>query len=155
MLWICWYCSFLRCSGPNDPHLPFQILAGSCGKFAPFEIKENMVLAPLCRIALYPDFLEQLDRLLRAQNSEVSFLRDLKCRKPRKTGPTFVNSSTDTVNRLVCLWAFLHLFLWWTGEWFQGNCHLILWIVERCTFSFCLIVFSEGKYVMIRISFIL
>lgn len=93
---------FLRCSGPNNPHLPFQILAGSCGKFAPFEIKENMVLAPLCRIALYPDFLEQLDRLLHAQNSEVSFLRDLKCRKPRKTGPTFVNSST-TVNRLVCV----------------------------------------------------
>lgn len=93
---------FLRCSGPNNPHLPFQILAGSCGKFAPFEIKENMVLAPLCRIALYPDFLEQLDRLLHTQNSEVSFLRDLKCRKPRKTGPTFVNSST-TVNRLVCV----------------------------------------------------
>ncbi|XP_042667085.1 chromatin assembly factor 1 subunit A isoform X1 [Centrocercus urophasianus] len=81
---------------PKTPQAP-KILAGSCGKFAPFEIKENMVLAPLCRIALYPDFLEQLDRLLRAQNSEVSFLRDLKCRKPRKTGPTFVNSST-TVN---------------------------------------------------------
>ncbi|OXB69694.1 UNVERIFIED_CONTAM: hypothetical protein H355_000001 [Colinus virginianus] len=75
-----------------------KILAGSCGKFAPFEIKENMVLAPLCRIALYPDFLEQLDRLLRAQSSEVSFLRELKCRKPRKTGPTFVSSSADVVN---------------------------------------------------------
>lgn len=60
-----------------------------------------MVLAPLCRIALYPDFLEQLDQLLRAQNSEVSFLRDLKCRKPRRTGPTFVNNSTDIVNRSV------------------------------------------------------
>lgn len=57
-----------------------------------------MVLAPLCRIALDPDFLEQLDKLLHAQNSEVSFLRDLKCRKPRKTGPTFVKSSTDAVN---------------------------------------------------------
>ncbi|KAM9254760.1 chromatin assembly factor 1 subunit A isoform 2-T2 [Cariama cristata] len=82
---------------PKTPQAP-KILAGSCGKFAPFEIKENMVLAPLCRIALDPDFLEQLDKLLRAQNSEVSFLRDLKCRKPRKTGPTFVNSSTDVVN---------------------------------------------------------
>uniref|UniRef100_A0A8C2TH80 Chromatin assembly factor 1 subunit A n=1 Tax=Coturnix japonica TaxID=93934 RepID=A0A8C2TH80_COTJA len=82
---------------PKTPQAP-KILAGSCGKFAPFEIKENMVLAPLCRIALYPDFLEQLDQLLRAQNSEVSFLRDLKCRKPRRTGPTFVNNSTDIVN---------------------------------------------------------
>ncbi|XP_061322912.1 chromatin assembly factor 1 subunit A [Pezoporus flaviventris] len=83
---------------PKTPQAP-KILAGSCGKFAPFEIKENMVLAPLCRIALDPDFLEQLDKLLHAQNSEVSFLRDLKCRKPRKTGPTFVKSSPDTVNR--------------------------------------------------------
>lgn len=64
-----------------------------------------MVLAPLCRIALDPDLLEQLDKLLHAQNSEVSFLRDLKCRKPRKTGPTFVKSSTDIVNRLVCGFA--------------------------------------------------
>ncbi|XP_074894169.1 chromatin assembly factor 1 subunit A [Buteo buteo] len=82
---------------PKTPQAP-KILAGSCGKFAPFEIKENMVLAPLCRIALDPDFLDQLDKLLRAQNSEVSFLRDLKCRKPRKTGPTFVSNSTDVVN---------------------------------------------------------
>ncbi|KAM6231635.1 chromatin assembly factor 1 subunit A isoform 2-T2 [Spheniscus humboldti] len=82
---------------PKTPQAP-KILAGSCGKFAPFEIKENMVLAPLCRVALDPDFLEQLDKLLRAQNSEVSFLRDLKCRKPRKTGPTFVNNSADIVN---------------------------------------------------------
>ncbi|NXL95533.1 CAF1A factor, partial [Alectura lathami] len=82
---------------PKTPQAP-KILAGSCGKFAPFEIKENMVLAPLCRIALYPDVLEQLDQLLRAQNSDASFLRELKCRKPRKTGPTFVSCSTDIVN---------------------------------------------------------
>ncbi|KFV40021.1 Chromatin assembly factor 1 subunit A, partial [Tyto alba] len=82
---------------PKTPQAP-KILAGSCGKFAPFEIKENMVLAPLCRIALDPDYLEQLDKLLPAQNSEVSFLRDLKCRKPRKTGPTFVSNSSDIVN---------------------------------------------------------
>ncbi|NXN23298.1 CAF1A factor, partial [Nycticryphes semicollaris] len=79
---------------PKTPQAP-KILAGSCGKFAPFEIKENMVLAPLSRIALDPDFLEQLDKLLQAQSSDASFLRDLKCRKPRKTGPTFVNKSTD------------------------------------------------------------
>ncbi|XP_009999188.1 PREDICTED: chromatin assembly factor 1 subunit A [Chaetura pelagica] len=82
---------------PKTPQAP-KILAGSCGKFPPFEIKENMVLAPLSRVALDPDLLEQLDKLLCAQNSEGSFLRDLKCRKPRKTGPTLVSSSTDTVN---------------------------------------------------------
>ncbi|NXN12862.1 CAF1A factor, partial [Indicator maculatus] len=82
---------------PKTPQAP-KILAGSCGKFAPFEIKENMVLAPLSRIALDPDFLEQLDKLLHSQGSEASFLRELKCRKPRKTGPTFVSNSTDTVN---------------------------------------------------------
>ncbi|NXD82452.1 CAF1A factor, partial [Halcyon senegalensis] len=82
---------------PKTPQAP-KILAGSCGKFAPFEIKENMVLAPLCRIALDPDFLEQLDKLLRVQNSDASFLRELKCREPRKTGPTLVSNSTDIVN---------------------------------------------------------
>ncbi|NXD45427.1 CAF1A factor, partial [Copsychus sechellarum] len=82
---------------PKTPQAP-KTLAGSCGKFAPFEIKENMVLAPLSRVALDPDYLEQLDKLLHAQNGEVSFLRDLKCRKPRKTGPTLVNDSSDSVN---------------------------------------------------------
>lgn len=100
---------FLGSSDRNDPRFVFQILAGSCGKFAPFEIRENMVLAPLCRVILDPDFLEQLDKLLRAQNSDISFLRDLKCRKPRKTGPTFVRNSTDIVNRLECALGFFCL----------------------------------------------
>ncbi|XP_063259474.1 chromatin assembly factor 1 subunit A [Prinia subflava] len=82
---------------PKTPQAP-KTLAGSCGKFAPFEIKENMVLAPLSRVVLDPDYLEQLDKLLHAQNGEVSFLRDLKCRKPRKTGPTLVSDSSDSVN---------------------------------------------------------
>ncbi|NXQ59042.1 CAF1A factor, partial [Anthoscopus minutus] len=82
---------------PKTPQAP-KTLAGSCGKFAPFEIKENMVLAPLSRVALDPDYLEQLDKLLHAQNGEVSFLRDLKCREPRKTGPTLVSDSSDSVN---------------------------------------------------------
>ncbi|XP_039589603.1 chromatin assembly factor 1 subunit A [Passer montanus] len=82
---------------PKTPQAP-KTLAGSCGKFAPFEIKENMVLAPLSRVALDPDDLEQLDKLLHAQNGEDSFLKDLKCRKPRKTGPTLVSDSSDSVN---------------------------------------------------------
>lgn len=94
-----------QCPNPDIPRLVFQTLAGSCGKFAPFEIKENMVLAPLSRVALDPDYLEQLDKLLHAQNGEVSFLRDLKCRKPRKTGPTLVSDSSDSVNRSVWAWG--------------------------------------------------
>ncbi|NWI06334.1 CAF1A factor, partial [Tichodroma muraria] len=82
---------------PKTPQAP-KTLAGSCGKFAPFEIKENMVLAPLSRVALDPDYLEQLDKLLHAQNGDISFLRDLKCRKPRKAGPTLVSDSSDSVN---------------------------------------------------------
>ncbi|NXU99403.1 CAF1A factor, partial [Cettia cetti] len=82
---------------PKTPQAP-KTLAGSCGKFAPFEIKENMVLAPLSRVALDPDYLEQLDKLLHAQNGEISFLRELKCRKPRKTGPTLVSDNSDSVN---------------------------------------------------------
>uniref|UniRef100_A0A8C3NI04 Uncharacterized protein n=1 Tax=Geospiza parvula TaxID=87175 RepID=A0A8C3NI04_GEOPR len=82
---------------PKTPQAP-KTLAGSCGKFAPFEIKENMVLAPLSRVALDPEDLEQLDKLLHAQNGEDSFLKDLKCRKPRKTGPTLVSDSNDSVN---------------------------------------------------------
>ncbi|NXO98694.1 CAF1A factor, partial [Certhia brachydactyla] len=82
---------------PKTPQAP-KTLAGSCGKFAPFEIKENMVLAPLSRVALDPDYLDQLDKLLHAQNGEVSFLRELKCREPRKTGPTWVSDSSDSVN---------------------------------------------------------
>uniref|UniRef100_A0A8D2MIR8 Chromatin assembly factor 1, subunit A (p150) n=1 Tax=Zonotrichia albicollis TaxID=44394 RepID=A0A8D2MIR8_ZONAL len=83
---------------PKTPQAP-KTLAGSCGKFAPFEIKENMVLAPLSRVALEPEDLEQLDKLLHAQNAEDSFLKDLKSRKPRKTGPTLVSDSSDSVNR--------------------------------------------------------
>ncbi|NXO77008.1 CAF1A factor, partial [Sitta europaea] len=82
---------------PKTPQAP-KTLAGSCGKFAPFEIKENMVLAPLSRVALDPEDLEQLDKLLHTQDGEGSFLRDLKCREPRKTGPTLVSDSNDSVN---------------------------------------------------------
>ncbi|NWV67867.1 CAF1A factor, partial [Malurus elegans] len=82
---------------PKTPQAP-KTLAGSCGKFAPFEIKENMVLAPLSRVALDPDYLEQLDKLLHAQNGDFSFLMELKRRKARKTGPTLVNDSSDSIN---------------------------------------------------------
>ncbi|XP_074834454.1 chromatin assembly factor 1 subunit A [Carettochelys insculpta] len=83
---------------PKTPQTP-KTLAGSCGKFAPFEIKENMVLAPLCRVAFDQDLSDQLDQLIQAQDSEVSFLKELKCCKPLKSGPTIVcDHSADIVN---------------------------------------------------------
>ncbi|XP_075759151.1 chromatin assembly factor 1 subunit A [Pelodiscus sinensis] len=83
---------------PKTPQTP-KTLAGSCGKFAPFEIKENMVLAPLCRVAFDQDLSDQLDQLLQGQTSDVSFLEELKCRKQRKSGPTVVcYHSADVVN---------------------------------------------------------
>ncbi|XP_067414387.1 chromatin assembly factor 1 subunit A isoform X1 [Emydura macquarii macquarii] len=83
---------------PKTPQAP-KTLAGSCGKFAPFEIKENMVLAPLCRVAFDQDLSDQLDQLLQAQNSDVSFLEELKCHKPHQSGATIVcYRSADVVN---------------------------------------------------------
>lgn len=81
---------------------PFQTLAGSCGKFAPFEIKEHMVLAPRFRTAFDQDLCDQLDQLLQQQNGEFSFLKDLKGRQPLRSGPTMVsNRNTNIYNRLV------------------------------------------------------
>ncbi|NXQ24184.1 CAF1A factor, partial [Alaudala cheleensis] len=87
---------------PKTPQAP-KTLAGSCGKFAPFEIKENMFLAPLSRAALEPEELEQLDRLLQAQSAELSFLRDLKWRQPRRSGATLLSDSSDSANSDVVL----------------------------------------------------
>ncbi|XP_012624715.2 chromatin assembly factor 1 subunit A isoform X2 [Microcebus murinus] len=83
---------------PKTPQAP-KTLAGSCGKFAPFEIKEHMVLAPRCRAAFDHDLCEQLDQLLQRQSGEFSFLRDLKGRPPLRSGPTRVpNRNADIVN---------------------------------------------------------
>ncbi|KAM9731196.1 chromatin assembly factor 1 subunit A isoform 2-T2 [Dama dama] len=83
---------------PKTPQAP-KTLAGSCGKFAPFEIKEHMVLAPRCRTAFDQDLCDQLDQLLQQQSSEFSFLQDLKSRRPLRSGPTVLsNRSTDLSN---------------------------------------------------------
>lgn len=93
-------------AAPSPAHItsssPFQTLAGSCGKFAPFEIKEHMVLAPRFRTAFDQDLCDQLDQLLQQQNGESSFLKDLKGRQPLRSGPTMVsNRNTNIHNRLV------------------------------------------------------
>ncbi|KAK2087078.1 Chromatin assembly factor 1, subunit A [Saguinus oedipus] len=84
---------------PKTPQAP-KTLAGSCGKFAPFEIKEHMVLAPQCRTVFDPDLCSQLDELLQQQNGELSFLKDLKGRQPLRSGPTQVSTqNADIFNR--------------------------------------------------------
>ncbi|XP_057565774.1 chromatin assembly factor 1 subunit A isoform X2 [Hippopotamus amphibius kiboko] len=83
---------------PKTPQAP-KTLAGSCGKFAPFEIKAHMVLAPCCRTAFDQDLCDQLDQLLQQQSDEFSFLNDLKGRQPLRSGPTVVsNRNTDLFN---------------------------------------------------------
>nr|XP_044991250.1 chromatin assembly factor 1 subunit A isoform X2 [Jaculus jaculus] len=88
---------------PKTPQAP-KTLAGSCGKFAPFEIKEHMVLAPQCRVSVDQDLSERLDRFLQHEDGDASYLRDLKARRPLTSGPARVCSSdTDTVNRDVVI----------------------------------------------------
>ncbi|XP_028259521.1 chromatin assembly factor 1 subunit A-like [Parambassis ranga] len=65
-----------------------KTLAAACGKFAPFEIKENMSLAPLCRVQCEDSVLEELDRCLLNPAENLSGLKDWIGQKPRRSGPT-------------------------------------------------------------------
>lgn len=66
----------------------FQTLAAACGKFAPFEIKENVSLAPLCRVQREDSVLEELDHCLLNQADNWNGLKDWIGKKPRRSGPT-------------------------------------------------------------------
>lgn len=65
-----------------------KTLAAACGKFAPFEIKEHMALAPLCRVQCEDSFLEELDRCLLNPADGLDGLKDWIGPKPRRSGPT-------------------------------------------------------------------
>ncbi|XP_036409743.1 chromatin assembly factor 1 subunit A [Megalops cyprinoides] len=65
-----------------------KTLAAACGKFAPFEIKENMCLAPLSRVQCKDLVLEELDQYLAQQDSTLEGLQEWTRRKPRSWGPT-------------------------------------------------------------------
>ncbi|XP_015246816.1 PREDICTED: chromatin assembly factor 1 subunit A [Cyprinodon variegatus] len=65
-----------------------KTLAAACGKFAPFEIKENMSLAPLCRVQCEDSVLEELDRCLVNPAENANALKDWIGQKPRWSGPT-------------------------------------------------------------------
>ncbi|XP_053317737.1 chromatin assembly factor 1 subunit A [Spea bombifrons] len=86
---------------PKMPLTP-KTIASFCGKFAPFEIKKNMAVAPLCRVEFNTDALEQLDKYLQDPNSEQSFLDELKTRKPRRMGRTVVPQVTVMNSDMIC-----------------------------------------------------
>ncbi|XP_070688944.1 chromatin assembly factor 1 subunit A [Pempheris klunzingeri] len=65
-----------------------KTLAAACGKFAPFEIKENVFLAPLCRVQCEDSALEELDRCLTNPADNLNALKDWIGQKPRQSGPT-------------------------------------------------------------------
>ncbi|KAM4548482.1 chromatin assembly factor 1 subunit A isoform 1-T1 [Odontesthes bonariensis] len=65
-----------------------KTLATACGKFAPFEIKENMSLAPLCRVQCDESLLEDLDQCLLNPAENLKGLKDWIGQKPRRSGPT-------------------------------------------------------------------
>ncbi|XP_041861747.1 chromatin assembly factor 1 subunit A [Melanotaenia boesemani] len=72
---------------PKTQQAP-KTLAAACGKFAPFEIKENMCLAPLCRVQCEDSVLEELDRCLLNPAENLNGLKDWIGQKPRHSGPT-------------------------------------------------------------------
>ncbi|KAG7514682.1 hypothetical protein JOB18_039975 [Solea senegalensis] len=72
---------------PKTQQAP-KTLAAACGKFAPFEIKGNMALAPLCRVQCADSLLEELDRCLLNPNNNLNGIKEWIGKKPRQSGPT-------------------------------------------------------------------
>ncbi|KAM4738613.1 chromatin assembly factor 1 subunit A [Anableps anableps] len=79
-----------------------KTLAAACGKFAPFEIKENMSLAPLCRVQCEDSVLEELDRCLLKPAENLNALKDWIGQKPRQSGPT-ERRQADTLGDCIAL----------------------------------------------------
>ena len=68
----------------------------ACGKFAPFEIKEHMGLAPLTRVQCEEAVLDELDRYLAKPDGSLHGLSDWTSNEPRRSGPTKPRS-TDSM----------------------------------------------------------
>ncbi|XP_019936438.2 chromatin assembly factor 1 subunit A isoform X1 [Paralichthys olivaceus] len=79
-----------------------KTLAAACGKFAPFEIKENMYLAPLCRVQCADSVLEDLDQCLLNPSNNINGLKDWIGQKPRRSGPT-KRRRTDTLSECITM----------------------------------------------------
>ncbi|XP_022105893.1 chromatin assembly factor 1 subunit A-like [Acanthaster planci] len=70
----------------------------SCGWFAPFQVKEDMVLAPLLRCCKPPTALEEFDAARQNQNSNLLYLDELKRETyvAGRTGRTPHSASEET-----------------------------------------------------------
>ncbi|XP_010743966.2 chromatin assembly factor 1 subunit A [Larimichthys crocea] len=79
-----------------------KTLAAACGKFAPFEIKENVSLAPLCRVQCEESVLEELDRCLLNPADNSNGLKDWIGQKPRQSGPTKPRQ-TDSLSECIAV----------------------------------------------------
>uniref|UniRef100_A0A8C8CJM2 Chromatin assembly factor 1 subunit A n=1 Tax=Oncorhynchus tshawytscha TaxID=74940 RepID=A0A8C8CJM2_ONCTS len=73
---------------PKTPQQATKTLASACEKFAPFEIKEHMCLAPLTRVQCAEAVLEELDRYLAKPDGSLDGLSDWTKNKPRRSGQT-------------------------------------------------------------------
>ncbi|XP_051232040.1 chromatin assembly factor 1 subunit A isoform X2 [Dicentrarchus labrax] len=79
-----------------------KTLAAACGKFAPFEIKENVFLAPLCRVQCEDSVLEELDQYLLNPADKRDGLKDWIGQKPRRWGPTKPRQ-TDSLSECIAV----------------------------------------------------
>ncbi|XP_077462961.1 chromatin assembly factor 1 subunit A isoform X2 [Stigmatopora argus] len=78
-----------------------KTLAVACGKFAPFEIKDNMCMAPLCRVHCEESALEELDLCLSRPRDSQPLLKDWIGQKPRcsaATRPRVQNPDSDCID---------------------------------------------------------
>lgn len=85
---------------PKTQQAP-KTLASACGKFAPFEIKEHMCLAPLTRVQCEDSVLTELDQFLsKPEGNQNKLLKDWTSKTPRRSGPTKPRP-TDTMRECV------------------------------------------------------
>ncbi|XP_062308729.1 chromatin assembly factor 1 subunit A [Osmerus eperlanus] len=73
---------------PKTQQAP-KTLASACGKFAPFEIKEHMCLAPLTRVQLDESGMKELDLCLeKPHGNSNKLLKAWTSKEPGRSGPT-------------------------------------------------------------------
>ncbi|XP_055778451.1 chromatin assembly factor 1 subunit A-like [Salvelinus fontinalis] len=85
---------------PKTPQQATKTLVSACGKFAPFEIKEHMGLAPLTRVQCEEAVLDELDRYLAKPDGSLHGLRDWTRNEPRRSGRTKPRS-TDSMRECI------------------------------------------------------
>lgn len=69
----------------KTPQAP-KTLTGTCGPFAPFEIKNNMRVAPVRRVEV---LLSAVDEAIKSQAAQNLYLHELKRRKPKTSKKTY------------------------------------------------------------------